>query len=111
MLIDYRESNGISQLQLAKYLDVSQSAVAKWELKKSEPTATNILAISNLLGISASELLGDSFKFQPTNKKKSEIQLLYDELSPQQQASLIGYAKGMLANSGKDLNKLVSDKK
>lgn len=34
---DLRESQELSQYELAKALQVSQSAIAKWELGKTEP--------------------------------------------------------------------------
>ena len=43
---DLRNEKGESQLQFAKKIDVSQSAVAKWELDKSEPTANALIKMS-----------------------------------------------------------------
>lgn len=54
---DLRESQELSQYELAKALQVSQSAVAKWELGKTEPTASAIVAISRYFNVSADYLL------------------------------------------------------
>lgn len=54
---DLRESQEMSQYELAKALQVSQSAVAKWELGKTEPTASAIVAISRYFNVSADYLL------------------------------------------------------
>lgn len=54
---DLRESQELSQYELEKALQVSQSAVAKWELGKTEPTASAIVAISRYFNVSADYLL------------------------------------------------------
>lgn len=62
------------------YLQFMRDAAEAWRIEqKSEPT---------------------------TESQKTEIQMLFDALAPEQQASLLGYAKGMLANSGKNFEKL-----
>ncbi len=43
---ELRNEKGESQAQFAKKIDVSQSAVAKWELEKSEPTASALIKMS-----------------------------------------------------------------
>jgi len=45
-------------MQPAKALNMSQSAVAKWELGKTEPTASAIILLAKLFGESADYLLG-----------------------------------------------------
>ena len=55
---ELRETKGISQMELAKNLNISQSAVAKWEKEKTEPTASAIIFISRYFGVSADYLLG-----------------------------------------------------
>ena len=41
-----------------KATGISQSAIAKWELNKTEPTASAIIIIANYFGESADYLLG-----------------------------------------------------
>lgn len=55
---ELRIERGLSQMQLAKLLDMSQSAVAKWELGKTEPTASAIISLANFFHESADYLLG-----------------------------------------------------
>lgn len=57
-IIELRKENGLSQLQLAKKLNISQSAVAKWESKRTEPTATAIIALSKIFNKSTDYILG-----------------------------------------------------
>jgi len=54
---DLRESHGMSQYELAKKLQVSQSAVAKWELGKTEPTASALASMVKFFGVTADYLL------------------------------------------------------
>lgn len=54
---DLRESQEMSQYELAKALQVSQSAIAKWELGKTEPTASALIALSKFFDVSTDYLL------------------------------------------------------
>ena len=57
-LRELREARGLSQRALAKGLNVTPGAVAKWELGYTQPTMDNILALASLLGCSTDALLG-----------------------------------------------------
>lgn len=57
-LKELREIKGISQMQLAKELKLSQSAVAKWELGKTEPTASAIIAVAKYFNETTDFILG-----------------------------------------------------
>ena len=55
---ELRLSKGLSQMQLAQKLSISQSAIAKWELGKTEPTASSIILLSKFFNETADYLLG-----------------------------------------------------
>lgn len=57
-LKELRKERGISQMQLAKELKLSQSAVAKWELGKTEPTASAIIAVARYFNETTDFILG-----------------------------------------------------
>ena len=57
-LKELRIDRGLSQMQLAKKLNLSQSAIAKWELGKTEPTASAIIAIAEFFGETTDFILG-----------------------------------------------------
>ena len=57
-LIELRNEKNISQMELSKATGISQSAIARWELNKSEPTASAIVILSKYFGESADYLLG-----------------------------------------------------
>ena len=57
-LKELRIDRGLSQMQLAKALNLSQSAVAKWELGKTEPTASAIIAVAKYFNETTDFILG-----------------------------------------------------
>lgn len=57
-LKELREIRGISQMQLAKEIKLSQSAIAKWELGKTEPTASAIIAVAKFFDETTDFILG-----------------------------------------------------
>ena len=57
-LRELREAKGLSQRAVAKGINVTPAAVAKWELGYTNPTMDNILAMASLLDCSTDALLG-----------------------------------------------------
>ena len=55
----YRKKKNISQQALAEKLNVSAQAVSKWECGQAAPGIENIMAISDVLGVSVDVLLRD----------------------------------------------------
>ncbi len=55
---ELRTSRGLSQMQLAQATGISQSAIAKWELGKTEPTASAIVALAKFFDETADYILG-----------------------------------------------------
>lgn len=53
----HRTDSKMSQEFVAEYLGVSRQAVSKWESGASDPSTSNLLAISKLFGITPEELL------------------------------------------------------
>lgn len=53
----HRETCGMTQELVAQKLGVSRQAVGKWESGKSEPSTTNLMALAELFGTDAAELL------------------------------------------------------
>ena len=57
-LKELRIENNLSQTELAKKTDISQSAIAKWELGKTEPSASALLTLSLFFDVSVDYLIG-----------------------------------------------------
>lgn len=55
---ELRTEKNLSQMQLSIATGLSQSAIAKWELDKTEPTATAIIILANFFNESSDYLLG-----------------------------------------------------
>ncbi len=60
-LYSLRKSKDLSQDELAEKLGVSRQAVSRWEMGTAEPSAQNLIELSNLFGVSIDELLKDDF--------------------------------------------------
>ena len=57
-LKELRMQQGMSQMELAKATGISQSAIAKWELGKTEPTASAIVTLAKYFDETTDYLLG-----------------------------------------------------
>lgn len=57
-LKELRVSKNLSQMQLAVKTGISQSAIAKWELGKTEPTASAIITLASFFNETTDYLLG-----------------------------------------------------
>ena len=57
-LKELRQQKNLSQMQLALKLNISQSAIAKWELGKTEPTASAIITLAKFFNETTDYLLG-----------------------------------------------------
>lgn len=53
-----RDEAGLSQMELSEKIGLSQSAIARYELNKTEPKASDIIKLSEFFGVSADYLLG-----------------------------------------------------
>lgn len=57
-LKELRTANNLSQMQLSIKTGLSQSAIAKWELGKTEPTASAIILLAKFFNETTDYLLG-----------------------------------------------------
>ena len=55
---ELRLQRNMSQMELSQKTGISQSAIAKWELGKTEPTASAIITLAKFFGESSDYLLG-----------------------------------------------------
>ena len=58
ILKDLREEQTLSQMQLSKKVDITQSAIARYELNKTEPRLSDIRKLCQYFEVSADYLLG-----------------------------------------------------
>ena len=57
-LKELRLSKNLSQMQLSQQIGLSQSAIAKWELGKTEPTASAIIILAKFFNETTDYILG-----------------------------------------------------
>ena len=56
----YRLANGLTQQELAEKLHVVRQTISKWEKNQSVPDAMLLKSISDCLGVSVADLLGEA---------------------------------------------------
>ena len=72
-----RKQSGLTQMQLAEKLNLTDRAVSKWETGKAMPDSSIMLELCDILGISVNELLNGEKINMENNEQKNE-QLLLD---------------------------------
>ena len=78
-LVKLRKERKLTQAELAKALNVTQSAIGNWELGKREPDYTTLAQIADFYHVTIDYLLGRSddsevlFGFYPVKKKKFPV--------------------------------------
>ena len=71
-----RKSKGLTQVQLAEKLNVSEKTISKWECGNGFPDTTLILPLCNALEISANELLSGKALAFDEYKQEAENNLI-----------------------------------
>lgn len=56
-LYEFRKRSGMTQSELAEKLDVSRQAVSRWEMGTARPELENLVALSELFGVTLDHLL------------------------------------------------------
>lgn len=75
-IADCRKEKGLTQLQLAEKLNITNRAVSKWETGKSCPDVSLMLELCNVLGITVNELLSGERILMEDYQKKAEENLM-----------------------------------
>lgn len=80
-----REHHDISQVELAKMLDVTDRAISAWETGIKEPRIKNIRKIAEIFNISPSEIMdGDLETYYKTKKSPAPAKAETKEVSADQ---------------------------
>ena len=118
-LRETRKSKGYTQEQISKLLDIGQSAYAKWENGRTEPTLENIVKLSKILDTTTDFLLGktnidfgndskvyEEYKELLSQNKKEEIKERYDHSF---EFFIKAVAKQLNISVEESLEKIISD--
>lgn len=71
-----RKEKGLTQMQLAEKLNITNRAVSKWETGKSMPDVSLMLDLCDILGITVNELLSGERIAVENYQKKAEENLM-----------------------------------
>ncbi|WP_342756055.1 helix-turn-helix transcriptional regulator [Kineothrix sedimenti] len=90
-----RTEKGITQEALAENLNVSRSAIAKWETNSGVPEVSNLKIISKLFDISVDELIDDTKIIKTTESKDDKIFDYSEYAGKYYDIELIGWNDGV----------------
>lgn len=76
-----REEAGLSQIQLADKLGVSQQAVAQWERRTQAVRSDTISKLAEALGLSVAELLGEATSKRTVQAPVGRARQLFEAVS------------------------------
>ena len=75
-IAECRKMEGLTQMQLAEKLNITDRAVSKWETGRSMPDVSIMLELCDILHISVEELLlGEVFNMKNDNNKNEQLLL------------------------------------
>ena len=73
-IAECRKSNGLTQMQLAERLGITDKAISKWERGIAMPDTSIMLTLCDILCISVNELLvGEKIDMEKDNKKNEQV--------------------------------------
>ena len=85
-----RTRAGMSQEKLAERMGVSRQAITKWETDKGAPDMDNLMALSDLFGVSVDELLGREARKPASDGFLYESVTEYDVADPKRYDMKLG---------------------
>ncbi|KNH48616.1 hypothetical protein VCV52_3972 [Vibrio cholerae V52] len=88
-----REERGLTQSDVAAAAKATAKTVMNWESGKTEPKASELLALSKKLGVSINEILGE--KETKRNEIIEKIRHAIDDLTPEELTSLMITIEGL----------------
>ena len=75
-IADCRKEKGLTQMQLAEKLGITDKAISKWERGIAMPDTSIMLELCDILGISVNELLsGEKISMENNNQKNEQLLL------------------------------------
>ena len=93
MIAELRKQHGMTQLELAEKMGVTDKAVSKWERDLSCPDISSIPNLAEILGVSVEELMQVKKEADAPAGKAAELM----EIAPKAVAMAMGIAVTVLA--------------
>ena len=73
-IAERRKNAGLTQMQLAEKLNITDRAISKWETGNAMPDSSIMLELCDILGISVNELLsGEKINMENNNEKNEQL--------------------------------------
>ena len=97
-----RIEKGLSQIEVANYLDIGQTTYSGYETGYRRPTPEMLCKLANLYNVTVDELLGRTSEpelFDNARVERPEILELYESLTPELQAHALAYLHGLADRS------------
>ena len=92
MIVELRKQHGMTQLELAEKMGVTDKAVSKWERDLSCPDISSIPNLAEILGVSVEELMQIKKEAEMPVSKVSQIM----DIAPKAVAMAMGIAVTVL---------------
>ena len=92
MIAELRKQHGMTQLELAEKMGVTDKAVSKWERDLSCPDINSLPNLAEILGVSVEELMQIKKEADAPTSKMAEIM----EIAPKTIAMAMGIAVAVL---------------
>ena len=93
MIAELRKEHGMTQLELAEKMGVTDKAVSKWERDLSCPDINSVPTLAEILGVSVEELMQSKKEAEVPVSKMAEIM----EIAPKAIAMAMGVAVVVLS--------------
>lgn len=93
-LKELRKSFKLTQVEMAKELNISQPAYGDWERGKFEPSPEKLKILAHFFDVSTDYLLGLTEVKNPT--EPSEIEKLFSKLNKKQQEEILSTIKEII---------------
>lgn len=105
-LKELRKAKHLTQLKLAKLLEVSRTTVTMWENGASQPDNDTLLQIADILQISVDELLGAEPKKKApitdmidATPEAQELKNVMETLSPEDRQRVLEFGRNLASTS------------
>ena len=102
MISSLRKKNRLNQKELGDKLGIGVSSISMWEAEKREPSLDNLIALSELFGVSTDYILFGASSDGPLqlSKEEQDFLALLSRLSENQKHEVRGFMKGISLSDG-----------